>query len=68
MDPFLGNENFRLAIKDFDKEAFKTYDKKIRNDVTFLINNLCERCGYIKEGAKGVCIYTIDNNIAKKFS
>ncbi len=68
LDPFLGNENFRLAIKDFDKEAFKTYDKKIRNDVTFLINNLCERCGYIKEGAKGVCIYTIDNNIAKKFS
>ncbi len=68
LDPFLGNENFRLAIKDFDKEAFKTYDKKIRNDVTFLINNLCEKCGYIKDGAKGVAIYIIDNNIAKKFS
>ncbi|HZV80904.1 MAG TPA: serine protein kinase PrkA, partial [Geobacteraceae bacterium] len=30
LEPFLDNENFRRAIKDFDTEAFKTYDKKIR--------------------------------------
>ncbi|MCK7506299.1 MAG: hypothetical protein MZV70_21075 [Desulfobacterales bacterium] len=33
LDPLLENENFRRAIKDFNEEAFKTYDKKIREDV-----------------------------------
>ncbi len=43
LDPFLENENFRRAIKDYDQEDFKAYDKKIRNDVTYLINNLCTK-------------------------
>ena len=29
LDPFLDNENFRNAIKDYDKESFKTYDDRI---------------------------------------
>jgi predicted Ser/Thr protein kinase len=68
LDPFLKNENFRRAIKDYDEEDFKTYDKKIKNDVTYLINNLCSRFNYTKQGAKEVCIYSIDNDLAKKFS
>ncbi|CAN2040532.1 Serine protein kinase PrkA [Candidatus Magnetomoraceae bacterium gMMP-15] len=67
LDPFLENENFRRAIKDYDTEDFKTYDKRIRDDVTFLINNLCDKHKYTEQGAKEVCIYVIDNDLAKSF-
>jgi hypothetical protein len=68
LDPFLDNENFRRAIKDYDGEDFKTYDKRIRDDVTYLINNLCEKYRYTELGAKEVCIYVIDSDLAKKFA
>ncbi len=67
LDPFLENVNFRRAIKDFGKEEFKTYDKRIRDDVTFLVNNLCSKFRYTKNGAKEVCIYVIDNDLAKAY-
>lgn len=68
LDPFLDNENFRRAVKDYAHEDFKTYDKKIRDDVTFLINNLMDKYRYTEHGAKSVCMYVIDNNLAKKFT
>lgn len=68
LDPFLKNENFRRAIKDFGTDGFKTYDKKIREDVTFLITNLIEKYQYNKKGAKEICIYVVDNELAKKFA
>jgi hypothetical protein len=68
LDPFLENENFRRAIKDFNKDDFKTYDKKIQEDVTYLMTNLQKRYHYSKKGAKEVCIYVIDNDLAKRFS
>ncbi len=68
LDPFLENENFRKAIKDYNEEDFKTYDKRIRNDVTFLINNLCQKSRYTEQGAKEVCMYAIDNDLARKFA
>jgi len=68
LDPFLENENFRRAIKDYKEEEFKAYDKKIRNDVMYLIKNLCSKCHYNEQGAKGVCIYVIDSDLAKKFA
>ena len=67
LDPFLENENFRRAIKDVDTPAFKTYDRKIRSDVTFLIANLCNKFRYTRNGAKEVCIYVIDNDLARRF-
>ncbi len=67
LDPFLKNENFRRAIKDYGKEDFKAYDDKIRDDVTYMIHNLCEKHGYSEQGAKEVCIYVVDNEIAGKF-
>ncbi len=67
LDPLLKNENFRRAIKDYDEDDFKTYDKRIRNDVTFLINNLCNNYEYTAQGAKEVCIYAIDSELVKKF-
>ena len=68
LDPFLENENFRKAVKDFNTETFKTYDKRIRNDVTFLMKNLCERYDYTEQGAKEVCIYVIDNDLPRRFA
>jgi hypothetical protein len=67
LEPFLENENFRKAIKDFGTEGFKTYDKKIRDDVTYLMQNLCDHHRYSTQGAKEICIYMIDNDLAKKF-
>ncbi|MBJ6748935.1 serine protein kinase PrkA [Geomonas anaerohicana] len=68
LEPFLENANFRRAIKDFDTEAFKTYDKRIRDDVTFLINNLSsDKFKYTKQCAKEICVYVIDNDLARKF-
>ncbi len=68
LEPFLENENFRTAIKDFGREDFKTYDKRIRDDVTFLIANLCKKYQYTKNGAKEVSMYVIDNDIARQFA
>ena len=68
LEPFLKNENFRRAIKDYDTESFRTYDKRIREDITFLIRNLIRKYGYTEKGAKEVCMYVIDNDLAKTFS
>ena len=68
LEPFLANANFRRALKDFKTDDFKTYDKRIRNDVTFLMNNLRDKYGYTPQGAREVCIYVIDNNLAGKFT
>jgi len=68
LDPLLENENFRRAIKEFNEEGFKTYDKKIREDVSYLIANLGKKYRYNEQGAKEVCIYVIDNDLAKKFA
>jgi hypothetical protein len=68
LEPFLDNANFRRAIKDYDTEAFRTYDKRIRDDVSFLINNLCgSRYHYTKQSAKEICVYVIDNDLARRF-
>ena len=68
LDPFLDNENFRRAIKDYQEDEFKTYDKKIREDVTYLIDNLCRKYRYSNRGAREVCMYVIDSDLAKKFA
>jgi len=68
LDPFLENENFRRAVKEFDQESFKTYDHKIQSDVRFMMHNLQKKFGYTRQGAKEICIYVIDNNLARVFS
>ncbi len=67
LEPFLKNENFRRAVKDFDQDDFRTYDKKIQNDISFMIDNLQKKHRYSRQGAKEICIYVIDNNIAEMF-
>jgi energy-coupling factor transporter ATP-binding protein EcfA2 len=68
LDPFLENENFRRAIKDYGEKDFKTYSKKIKQDVRYLIRNLSKKFRYNEKGAKEVCIYVIDSDIARKFA
>ncbi len=68
LEPFLKNENFRRAVKDFDNDQFRTYDKKIQSDITFMIDNLQKKHRYSRQGAKEICIYVIDNNLAEIFS
>lgn len=66
--PFLQNENFRMAIRDFDTPSFRTYDTKIQEDVTYMIENLTRKYKYSRQGAKEICIYVIDNSLAKAFA
>ncbi|MEW5805091.1 MAG: serine protein kinase PrkA, partial [bacterium] len=68
LDPFLKNENFRQAIKEFGEESFRTYDRRIRDDVSFLMKNLIHKYHYTDQGAKEICIYVIDNDITRRFS
>jgi predicted Ser/Thr protein kinase len=68
LEPFLENENFRRAIMDYDSDNFKTYDKRIRDDVEYLVNNLMIKYRYTQQGAKEVCMYVIDNDLARKFA
>jgi hypothetical protein len=68
MDPFLSNDNFRSAIKDYGTDDFRTYDKRIKEEVSFLIQNLKGKYGYTEQGAREVCIYVIDNDLATTFS
>lgn len=67
LDPFLENENFRRAVMDYGSEDFKTYDKRIKDDVTFMLKNLQTKSGYSDQGAREVCVYVIDNDLAKKY-
>lgn len=68
LDPFLDNENFRRAVKEYGQESFKTYDQKIQSDVRFMMKNLEKKFSYSRQGAKEICIYVIDNNLARIFS
>ncbi len=68
LEPFLKNENFRRAVKDYNHEDFKTYDEKIQSDVTYMMQNLQHKYRYSRQGAKEICIYVVDNDLAKIFS
>ena len=67
LDPFKESANFRNAIKEYNTRDFQSHDKKIRKDVTYLIHKLMRRYDYTEAGAKEVCIYVIDKDIAAKF-
>ena len=67
LNPFLNNENFRTAVKNFGNGGFKESDKRIQEEVMFLINNLKNKFGYTIGGAKQVCMYVIDRNLVKEY-
>ncbi len=62
LTPLSENDNFRRAILDFgDEEKFKTYDKRIRQDIIRMFKKLSDKFGYTEQCAKEICIYAIDN-------
>ncbi|MBM3199825.1 serine protein kinase PrkA [Candidatus Woesearchaeota archaeon] len=67
LDPVKENDNFRNAIKSYGTKDFDTYDKRIKEDVVYLMKNLVKKFGYTEEGARQVCIYVIDNHIIRRF-
>ena len=52
LEPFLNNANFRRAVKDYSTDSFKTYDRRIREEVSYFMKNLAEKSGYTEQGAK----------------
>lgn len=67
LEPFIVNENFRRAIKDFGNDSFKNYDRRIKEEVQFLIKNLKFKFTYTEQGAKQICMYAIDKKLVDKF-
>ncbi|HPF71294.1 MAG TPA: serine protein kinase PrkA, partial [Candidatus Krumholzibacteria bacterium] len=67
LEPFLKNANFRRALKDYGTDEFRTYDRRIRGDVTYLLGNLCDRFGYNESSAREVCLYVLDQDLAAEF-
>jgi len=65
--PYLNNENFRRAIQDYNTDAFKTYDNRLRRDVKLLINNLTSKFKYTLESAKQVSLYVLDKKLTDKY-
>lgn len=68
LEPFLRNANFRSAVKDYGLDSFKTYDERIREDVSMLLRNLQKNYAYGEQGAKDACLYVIDNDLARVFA
>tara|TARA_Y100000310_G_C20703185_1_gene831993 strand:+ start:10385 stop:12667 length:2283 start_codon:yes stop_codon:yes gene_type:complete len=68
LDPFVNNDSFRTAIKEYGTDLFNSYDKRIRNEVGLLFKNLQEKFGYSEQGARQVCIYVIDKELVELFS
>ncbi len=67
LQPFLKNESFREAVKAFGIEEFKTFDTRLKDHVSYMINNLMKKFGYTEQGAKEICLYVIDNKLVERF-
>jgi len=67
LSPFINNENFRRALQDYETPAFNTYDRKIKNDISLLLENLNCKFNYSKEGARQISIYVLDKKLASSF-
>jgi len=65
--PYKENDNFRKAIQDYKKTAFKTYDNRIKRDVKHFLENLVKKYKYTLAGAKEIALYAIDKDLPSKF-
>jgi predicted Ser/Thr protein kinase len=68
LEPFMKNANFRRALKDYGTDEFRTYDQRIRDDIAYMLTNLTDRFGYTEAGAREMCIYVVDNDLANEFA
>ena len=68
LQPFVGNPNFREAIKAFGTGEFDTFDTRLKEHVSFMMRSLVEKFNYTEQGAKEICVYVIDKNLVQKFA
>ncbi len=68
LQPFINNANFREAIKAFGTEGLEAFDTRLREHVIYMMKNLMEKFGYTEQGAKEICLYVLDKNLAEEFS
>lgn len=67
LEPFLGNDNFREAIKAFGSKEFESFDTRLKEHVAYMIGNLMRKFGYTEQGAREICIYVLDQKLSEKF-
>lgn len=65
--PYINNDSFRMAIKDYDTSSFRKYDTRLKKDVQQLLTQLVNRFDYELEGAKQISLYALDKNLPAKF-
>jgi len=67
LEPYKENASFRRAIIDYGTDAFKSYDKRLRENIEMLIDNLHKNYKYSKHDAAEICIYAIDKGLIDKY-
>lgn len=67
LEPYIGNSNFRCAIKEYDSKDFVKYDSRIKQKVTLLFENLHKKYGYDTECARLAILHVFDNDLQTKF-
>ena len=65
--PILENQTFINAITDYGEENFKQYDKWIRDNVSYLINNLTNTYRYTEGTAKAIAKYILEYKLAQNW-
>ncbi len=68
LEPFRKNDTFRNAIKEYATESFNAVDERVQDEVISLMRNLEQKFGYTDQGAKQICIYVIDQDLAQTYS
>ncbi|QQG46120.1 MAG: serine protein kinase PrkA [Candidatus Niyogibacteria bacterium] len=68
LEPFVGNDSFREAIKSYGTKEFDTFDRRLREHVAYMIKSLMGNFGYTQQGAKEICLYVLDKKLNDKFS
>jgi predicted Ser/Thr protein kinase len=66
--PVLENENFLEAVKSFGTKEFETFDTRLKEHIVYMIKNLVNKFGYTEQGAKEICLYTVEQKLVEKFA
>ncbi|MFZ2955947.1 MAG: serine protein kinase PrkA [Candidatus Ozemobacteraceae bacterium] len=67
LEPYMNNNNFRCAVKEFATQDFEKYDAKLKEKILVLFRNLNEKYGYSTDCARTAVIYVLDNDLVRKF-
>lgn len=65
--PYVENEIFKMALKEFNTSSFDNYDDKLKRSIRFLIKNLINKFGYSAKGALQIALYVLERNLDKKY-